>query len=104
MTSVSEDGVALTAAPHPVAPWYKRLWWRLRYGGKPRLNEQSLEEMLIEIKKISKGKRIKLKPTQMFVPFATVQQVAELRGITIEEAQQYLRDVAERLMKGAKDE
>lgn len=67
------------------------------------LSEQSLEEVLIEIKRISKSKRIKLKPTQMFVPFATVQQVADLRGITIEEAQQYLRDVAERLTNETRD-
>lgn len=65
------------------------------------LNESTLTDALAKIKEMESGKRVKLRPTQMFAPFATVQQVAEIRGISIEEAQQYLRDVAGRLMKGA---
>jgi len=101
MTSGS-DGVALTASRHPVAPWYKRLWWRLRYGSKPRLNEQSLETMLIEIKKINKGKRIRLKPTQVIIPIGVVQDYADKMGVTLEEARVFLHERAEMLARSAK--
>jgi len=28
MCLVTDDGIALRAAAHPIAPWYKRLWFR----------------------------------------------------------------------------
>lgn len=42
------DGVTLTSVSHPVAPWYKRLWLRIRYG-RNRLNEDVLEAATIEM-------------------------------------------------------
>ena len=42
-----EDGKPLFAAPHPVAPWYKRLWFYLR---RPKINQSALTTIEIEIK------------------------------------------------------
>ena len=41
------DGIALGAAPHPIAPWWQRLWFRLRHP-RNRLNEYALETVMIK--------------------------------------------------------
>jgi ferredoxin len=42
---MSDDGVALTSAAHPRAPWYRRVWLALR---APRLSPESLETIYID--------------------------------------------------------
>lgn len=44
-----EDGVPLNSASHPVAPWYRRLWFWLTNRG---LNERAIETVEIEIKPV----------------------------------------------------
>jgi hypothetical protein len=61
-----DDGVSLTNAAHP-RPWYwwaTWLWYRLF---PPRLNEVSLERLLIEIRRQADadGKKIQIKPTRV---------------------------------------
>lgn len=58
------------------------------------LNEQSMADMAEQITKLldAVGERIMMQPTEMIVPAATVQQVADERGITVEEAKEYLRE------------
>ena len=43
---MSDDGIALRAAAHPIAPWYKRLWFRLRH--RNRINPSALKTYYIE--------------------------------------------------------
>lgn len=59
------------------------------------LNEKSMADMVEQISRLldAAGGRMKLQPTEMIVPAATVQQVADERGITVEEAKEYLREV-----------
>jgi predicted naringenin-chalcone synthase len=65
------------------------------------LNESALEAAIIEIRKLSKP--IKLTPaTRLWVPASTVQQTADKMGITFEEAQHHILDVAQRLMEQSK--
>jgi hypothetical protein len=40
------DGIPLISAAHPRQPWYRRLWTRLC---RPKLSEDSLEDICIEI-------------------------------------------------------
>jgi hypothetical protein len=61
-----EDGVSLTNIKHP-RPWYwwaTWLWYRLF---PPRLNEASVESVLIEIRRQADadGKKIHIKPTRV---------------------------------------
>jgi hypothetical protein len=48
---LTDDGKPLFAAPHPVAPWYKRLWFNLR---RPKINQGSLTTIEIKTKEKSK--------------------------------------------------
>lgn len=43
---VHADALAIMSTAHPRAPWWKRLWMRIR---QPDLNEGSLEEVVIEL-------------------------------------------------------
>ena len=45
---MTDYGKPLYSAPHPVAPWYKRLWFRLRY--RNRINPSALKTYYIEVK------------------------------------------------------
>ena len=45
-----DDGVALVAAAHPIAPWPKRVWLSLRNTFRPAISEDALETVEIEIK------------------------------------------------------
>ena len=45
---MDDDGKPLFAAPHPIAPWYKRLWFRLWH--RNRINPNALETYYIEIR------------------------------------------------------
>ncbi|MFZ9627300.1 MAG: hypothetical protein ACO3AD_18735 [Burkholderiaceae bacterium] len=64
-----------------------------------RLNESALEAVVIEIKKAIPKKRIKLSPKHVIVPHMTVVQVAEERGITVEEAREQIEDAMFKLIK-----
>lgn len=56
------DGISLISARHPVAPWWRRLWARLRHP-RNRLDERALETVLLEIRKAPGP--IKLRPTHV---------------------------------------
>jgi len=42
----NSNGVALSSAPHPRSPWWRRVWFWFR---QPRLSRESLETIEIEI-------------------------------------------------------
>lgn len=44
---MTDDGKPLFATPHPVAPWWKRLWFRLR---RPTIKQEALSTFEIEIR------------------------------------------------------
>ena len=64
------------------------------------LNEKSMADMVEQISRLldAAGGRMKLQPTEMIVPAATVQQVADEQGITVEEAKEYLREAVRQLV------
>ena len=61
------------------------------------LNEESLAQAMLKIKKHAEPLKPFLHPTYMLVPRATVQKVADEKGITFEEAKAHLYDIAEKL-------
>lgn len=65
------------------------------------LNEQSMADMVDKINALLNdvAGRIRLKPTEMIVPIATVQKVADEQGVTVEVAKEYLREMARQLMR-----
>jgi predicted naringenin-chalcone synthase len=67
------------------------------------LNEGALKAALIEIRKLSKPIKLTL-ATRMWVPASAVQQTADKMGITFEEAQHHIVEVAQRLMDQSKEE
>jgi hypothetical protein len=63
------------------------------------LNEDSLTQAIIKIKEHTEPLKFFLRPTYMLVPTATVQQVADEKGITFEEAKAHLHEIAEKLKR-----
>lgn len=62
------------------------------------LNEKTLEEVILKIKAHG-GKPVRLKPTQVIVPGAVLQQVAAEQGCTLEQAREFVRIAAEHLTR-----
>jgi pyridoxine 5'-phosphate synthase PdxJ len=67
------------------------------------LNEESLTQAMLKLKMHTEPLKPLLHPTYMLVPRATVQEVADEKGITFEEAKAYLHDIAEKLKDAIHD-
>jgi predicted ATPase len=63
------------------------------------LNEDSLTQAMLKIKKHTEPLKSFLRSTYMLVPAATVQQVADEKGITFDEAKAHLHEIAEKLKR-----
>lgn len=61
------------------------------------LNQQSLEEAMLEIKKIMGDRPIKARPTQVIVRPTDIQDIADRRGISFDEALADIKDMVRKM-------
>lgn len=61
------------------------------------LNQQSLEEAILEIKKIIGDRPIKARPTQVVLRPVDIQAIADRRGISFDEALADIKDMVRKM-------